>query len=149
MKREKCKKLFIIFFIVCSSYITYPDLKETSHLNKFSRIRCTEDENWISFDHSITLTGIRVFFEYEVQRPNLEFECHLNNHVSTVKVCIFYDFVFIVIKLKPTTGKLLFNCSTGWYNFTIKFNNILAKRISNLWCYHHEINMSFFCHDRL
>ena len=88
-------------------------MKETSHLNKFSRIRCTEDEKWISFDHSITLTGIRVFFEYEVQRPNLEFECHLNNHVSTVKVCIFYDIVFIVIKLKPTTGKLLFHCSTG------------------------------------
>ena len=78
---------FIILLSVCSSYITYPELKEARHINEYSRIRCTDEEKLISLDHSITLTGIRIFFEYAVQRPNLEFECHLNNHVSTVKVC--------------------------------------------------------------
>ena len=74
------------FLTVCSSYIIFPSLAETKHLSENTGLKCSKDDKLISFDHSITLTGIKVFFENTIQRPNLEFECHLDNQVSTVVV---------------------------------------------------------------
>ena len=65
----------------------FPSLGESKHLNQYSRLKCSKEEKLFSFDHSITLSGIRVFFENTVDKPSIEFECHLGNQVSTVEVC--------------------------------------------------------------
>ena len=80
------------FSPVCSSYITLPQLHETKHINQTSRLNCPkEQEKLISFDHSITLTGIRVFYEETVQKPTVEFECYLDKDISNVKVLFFVN----------------------------------------------------------
>ena len=75
----------------------FPSLGESKHLNQYSRLKCSKEEKLISFDHSITLTGIRVFFKNTVEKPSIEFKCHLNNHESTVEVC-FNKFTSYIYK---------------------------------------------------
>ena len=98
--------VFYSKFIVCSSYITLPALNETKLLNQYSRINCSSEDTLFSFEHSITLSGIRIFFDDVKQKPTVEVECHLNKVISTVKVigpgmgyCNFQSNLFFVFIL--------------------------------------------------
>ena len=86
------KSFVIVLFIsilVCSSYITFPNLLETKHINQYSRLNCSKEVKLLSFDHSITLTGIKVFYEETMQKPSIDFDCLLDKDVSNIKVLYF------------------------------------------------------------
>ena len=76
----------IFYFPVCSSYITLPALNETKLLNQYSCISCSSEQKLFSFEHSVTLSGIRIFFDDVKQKPSVEFECHLNHTITALKV---------------------------------------------------------------
>ena len=66
---------WVIFFPfpVCHSFITYPDLEETEQNSDSTKFECAVNET-ISFEHAITLTGIKLDFENET-KAELEIEC--------------------------------------------------------------------------
>uniref|UniRef100_A0A7M5X069 Uncharacterized protein n=1 Tax=Clytia hemisphaerica TaxID=252671 RepID=A0A7M5X069_9CNID len=66
---------------VCHSFITYPELQETGQNSSSTDFECIKDRT-ISFQHAITLTGIKLDFDNET-KAELEMEC-INYKTSTI-----------------------------------------------------------------
>uniref|UniRef100_A0A7M6DN44 F5/8 type C domain-containing protein n=1 Tax=Clytia hemisphaerica TaxID=252671 RepID=A0A7M6DN44_9CNID len=58
---------------VCHSFITYPELQETGQNSSSTEFECIKDRT-ISFQHAVTLTGIKLDFENDT-KAELEMEC--------------------------------------------------------------------------
>ena len=73
---------------MCYSFITYPRLRETEHNSPSTKFECAVNET-ISFEHAITLTGIKLDFENET-KAELEMECINYKTTEIIKVKITF-----------------------------------------------------------
>ena len=69
---------------MCHSFITYPHLRETEHNSPSTYFECVVNKT-ISFDHAVTLTGIKLDFVKET-KAELEMECINYKTFTTITV---------------------------------------------------------------